>query len=46
MLSENRKNGSYDRGRGEKSGECEEGIFPVGGRSEEGSDLKKYLKIF
>jgi hypothetical protein len=29
----------------EKSGECEEDILPVGGKSEEAADLKKYLKM-
>jgi hypothetical protein len=29
-----------------KNGECEEEILPVGGKSEEAADLKKYLKCF
>jgi hypothetical protein len=29
----------------EKSSECEEDIMPVGGKSEEPADLKKYLKM-
>jgi hypothetical protein len=31
---------------GEKGGECEEDILPVGGKSEEVEDLKKYHKMF
>jgi len=31
--------------RKEKGGGCEEDILPVGGKSEEASDLKKYLKM-
>jgi hypothetical protein len=30
---------------GEKNGECEEDILPVGGKSEEVADLKKYHKV-
>jgi hypothetical protein len=32
-------------GREEKSGECEEDILPVGSKSEEAPDVKKYLKM-
>ena len=42
---EDRKTGvavGYD---GEKGGECEEDILPVGGKSEEVADLKKYQKM-
>ena len=31
---------------GEKDGEGEEGILPVGGKLAEVGDLKKYLKMF
>jgi hypothetical protein len=29
----------------EKSGECEEDFFPVGGKSEEVADMKKFLRM-
>ena len=31
--------------RKRKDGECEEDIRPVGGKSEEAADLKKYIKM-
>ena len=31
---------------GEKGGECEEDILPIGGKPEEVTDLKKYHKMF
>jgi hypothetical protein len=42
---ENRRIGVAGGDLEEKRGGCEESILPVGGKSEEAADLKKYLKM-
>jgi hypothetical protein len=44
LRRENRRIGGAVGEAEEKSGECEEGVLPVGGKSEE-ADLKNYLKM-
>jgi len=44
--SEDRKTGVAVGHEGERGGECEEDILPVGDKFEETVDLEKYHKIF
>jgi hypothetical protein len=46
LRRENRRIGVAVEDVEEKSGKCEEDIFPVGGKSKEAADLKKYIKCF
>jgi len=45
LRKENKRIGVGVRDSGEQSGKCKEDILPVGCKSEEASDLKKYLKM-
>jgi hypothetical protein len=45
LRRENRRSRDVVGNTEEKSGECEKDILPVGGKSEEVADLKKYLKM-